>query len=168
MLGQSELFMLVYVDDLLWIRRDKLGIEKIILIIYFMTVLGWPFAWKKIKGGVDLALVGFEISLKGSKLGLSVARSQWLVKWLSETADTDRARVADMSAVLGRPLEAVSWAGVRLDSSYEWEGGSCQRRSSSSSSFWQRRWRAVGDWFQCHRRHKSESSFSGQMHAPKA
>ena len=102
MLGQSELFMLVYVDDLLWITRDKMGIEKTILIIYFMTVLGLPFAWKKFKGGVDLAWVGFEISLKGSKLGLSVARSQWLVKWLSETADTGRVRVADMSAVLGR------------------------------------------------------------------
>ena len=51
---------------------------------------------------MDLAWVGFEISLKGSKLGLSVARSQWLVKWLSETADTGRVRVADMSAVLGR------------------------------------------------------------------
>ena len=94
--------MLVYVDDMLWITRDKMGIEKTILIIYFMTVLGLPFAWKKVKGGVDLAWVGFEISLKGSKLGLSVARSQWLVKWLSETADTGRVRVADMSAVLGR------------------------------------------------------------------
>lgn len=94
--------MLVYVDDLLWITRDKRGIEKIILTIYFMTVLGLPFAWKKFKGGVDLAWVGFEISLKGSKLGLSVARSQWLVKWLSDTADVGRVRVADMSAVLGR------------------------------------------------------------------
>lgn len=102
MLGQSEVFMLVYVDDLLWITRDKRGIEKIILTIYFMTVLGLPFAWKKFKGGVDLAWVGFEISLKGSKLGLSVARSQWLVKWLSDTADVGRVRVADMSAVLGR------------------------------------------------------------------
>ena len=136
MLGQSELFMLVYVDDLLWIRRDKLGIEKIILIIYFMTVLGWPFAWKKIKGGVDLAWVGFEISLKGSKLGLSVARSQWLVKWLSETADTDRARVADMSASVGaghlRPFLGPVYAWTAAMSG---EGGSCQRRSSSSSSF---------------------------------
>ena len=94
--------MLVYVDDLLWITRDKRGIEKIILTIYFMTVLGLPFAWKKFKGGVDLAWVGFEISLKGSKLGLPVARSQWLVKWLSDTADVGRVRVADMSAVLGR------------------------------------------------------------------
>ena len=39
--------MLVYVDDMLWITRDKMGIEKTILIIYFMTVLGLPFAWKK-------------------------------------------------------------------------------------------------------------------------
>ena len=38
--------MLVYVDDMLWITRDKMGIEKTILIIYFMTVLGLPFAWK--------------------------------------------------------------------------------------------------------------------------
>ena len=77
LLGQSELFILVYVDDLLWITRDKVGIEKIILAIYFMTIVGLPFAWKKFQGGVDLAWVGFELCLKGSKLGLSLARSQW-------------------------------------------------------------------------------------------
>ena len=52
-----------------------------------MTIVGLPFAWKKFQGGVDLAWVGFELCLKGSKLGLSLARSQWLVKWLSDTAD---------------------------------------------------------------------------------
>ena len=72
LLGQSELFILVYVDDLLWITRDKVGIEKIILTIYFMTIVGLPFAWKKFQGGVDLAWVGFELCLKGSKLGLSL------------------------------------------------------------------------------------------------
>jgi hypothetical protein len=102
LLGQSELFILVYVDDLLWITRDKVGIEKIILTIYFMTIVGLPFAWKKFQGGVDLAWVGFELCLKGSKLGLSLARSQWLVKWLSDTADLGRVRIADMSAVWGR------------------------------------------------------------------
>ena len=102
LLGQSELFILVYVDDLFWITRDKVGIEKIILTIYFMTIVGLPFAWKKFQGGVDLAWVGFELCLKGSKLGLSLARSQWLVKWLGDTADLGRVRIADMSAVLGR------------------------------------------------------------------
>lgn len=102
LLGRSELFMLVYVDDLLWIARDTSGIDKIILTIYFMTIVGLPFAWKKFRGGVDLAWVGFEICLKGSKLGLSAARSQWLIKWLSDAADVGRVRVADMSAVLGR------------------------------------------------------------------
>ena len=96
MLGQSELFILVCVDDLLWITRDKAGIDKIILTIYFMTIVGLPFAWKKFKGGVDLAWVGFEICLKGSKLGLSAARAQWLVKWLADAADSGRVRVADI------------------------------------------------------------------------
>ena len=89
MLGQSELFMLVYVDDLLWITRDKMGIEKTILIIYFMTVLGLPFAWKKFKGGVDLAWVGFEISLAVSWACQWRGRNGWssgLVKQLIQVA----------------------------------------------------------------------------------
>lgn len=82
LLGDAEFSWLVYVDDLLWFVRDSRGVELVILFIYFLEVLGLLFAWKKFEGGIDVAWVGFEICLKGARLGLS--------------------EILDLAAVLGR------------------------------------------------------------------
>ena len=48
----AELALLVYVDDLLWLTREKGGIEKIVVSIFLLIVLGLPFTWKKFSGGL--------------------------------------------------------------------------------------------------------------------
>ena len=101
-LGKAGVQQLVYVDDLLFLTNDCKGIGQTVLLIFLYVVLGLPFTWKKFRGGVELTWVGFEIVLKGAKLGLSSSRAQWLVKWLRTTADLGQAKIADVSSVLGR------------------------------------------------------------------
>ena len=102
LLGRAELALLIYVDDLLWLIRDKQGLELIPLVIFYLVVLGLPFAWKKFGGGSVLSWVGFEICLQSAKIGLSEQRARWLCRWLDDSVSTGRARIADVSAVLGR------------------------------------------------------------------
>ena len=45
-LGKSELCLLVYVDDLLWMVREAKGLDLIVMSIFLLEVLGWPFAEK--------------------------------------------------------------------------------------------------------------------------
>ena len=61
LLGRTEIYMLIYVDDLLWlVRVSQKGIEKVCLVIFFFVVLGLPFSWHKLKGGMNLVgLVSF-------------------------------------------------------------------------------------------------------------
>lgn len=40
-LGKSELFLLVYVDDLLWMVREAKGLELIVMSIFYLEVLGF-------------------------------------------------------------------------------------------------------------------------------
>ena len=102
LLGRAELALLIYVDDLLWLIRDKQALGLIPLVIFYLVVLGLPFAWKKFGGGSVLSWVGFEICLQSAKIGLSEQRARWLCRWLDDSVSTGRARIADVSAVLGR------------------------------------------------------------------
>ena len=78
-LGKSELFLLVYVDDLLWMVCEAKGLELIVMSIFYLEVLGLPFGWKKFKGGIDVEWVGLQLCLKGARLGLSELRAQCLI-----------------------------------------------------------------------------------------
>lgn len=69
-LGKAGVQQLVYVDDFL--TNGSKGIGQTVLLIFLYVVLGLPFTWKKFRGGVELTWVGFEIVLKGAKLGLSI------------------------------------------------------------------------------------------------
>ena len=111
LLGQAEIFLLAYVDDLLWLTRDCKGLELIVLSIYFLQILGLPFAWHKFHGRLQFEWVGFQICLDGCKLGISERRSQWLVGWLRQACNEGQVQVADMSAVLGRLSFALTALG---------------------------------------------------------
>ena len=112
LLGRTEIYMLIYVDDLLWLARvSQKRIEKVCLVIFFFVVLGLPFSWHKFKGGDEFGWVGFVLNIRECKLGLSVQRAQWLVKWLSQTSTPSCVRIADVSAVLGRLSFALSALG---------------------------------------------------------
>ncbi|OLP92219.1 hypothetical protein AK812_SmicGene26002 [Symbiodinium microadriaticum] len=111
-LGKTEIFMLVYVDELLWlVRIGENGMKKVCLIIFFFVLLGLPFSWHKFRGGDEFGWVGFELNLRESKLGLSIQRAQWLVHWLSRTSVAECVKIADVSAVLGGLSFALSALG---------------------------------------------------------
>ena len=40
-----------------------------------MVVLG-PFSWKKLKGGLEIAWVGYELTLAELRLGISASRAR--------------------------------------------------------------------------------------------
>ena len=89
-------------DDLLWLVREAKGLELIVMSIFYLEVLGLPFAWKKFKGGLDVEWVGFQICLKGARLGLSEIRARWLINWLSATAQRGIVKISDLASVVGR------------------------------------------------------------------
>ena len=47
--------LLVFVDDLFWLTREKGGVEKIVISVYFLVILGLPFSWSKFCGGLDVS-----------------------------------------------------------------------------------------------------------------
>lgn len=95
MLGKAEVEQLVYVDDLLWLTRDREGVETIVVIVFYYVLTGLSFSWNKFIGGTTSQWAGFELVLQGAKLGISLQRAQWLIRWLNSTvqATVSRAHV---------------------------------------------------------------------------
>ena len=111
MWGKAALWQLIFVDDLLWLARQKDGVAKIILAIFMYVLLGVPFAWKKFVGGPEFTWVGFTMNIRVGALGLSESRAVWAINWLESTAVQGLVRVADVRAALGRLSFALSALG---------------------------------------------------------
>ena len=115
-IGRAEFYLtqkralmhLVYVDDLIWIAGEKGGLEQIMLLVFFYTLLGVPFAWRKFAGGVQCSWVGFELDLGERVLGLTASRATWLVGWMQRAISAGEVNIADMRSVLGRLAFACS------------------------------------------------------------
>ena len=121
--GKLALSQLVYVDDLLWIAGEKGALEHVVLIIFFYTLLGLPFSWKKFRGGLVCSWVGFEVSLAERSLGLTAARAEWLCNWLEQASCAGQVKIADLRAVLGRlsfACTALCNYGAFLGPLYAW------------------------------------------------
>ncbi|CAK9069892.1 Thiamine biosynthetic bifunctional enzyme TH1 [Durusdinium trenchii] len=93
MWGRAEMAMLVFVDDLFWLTREKGGMEKILGSIFFMVILGLPFSRKKFCGGLQLSWagfihIGFERWVAGAFGSQICLDSQW--RWVQCTV-----RIAD-------------------------------------------------------------------------
>jgi hypothetical protein len=43
--------------------------------------------------------VGFQLCLKGARLGLSELRAQWLINWLTATAQRGTVKIAELASV---------------------------------------------------------------------
>ena len=59
-------------------------------MIFYLVVLGLPFAWKKFGGGSVLSWVGLEIGLQTAKIGLSEQLAGRLCCWLTDSVSTGR------------------------------------------------------------------------------
>ena len=121
--------------------------------------MGLPFAWKKFGGGSAFTWVGFEICLRGAKIGLSEQRAKWLSNWLLDRVAAGHAIAADVSAVLGRlsfGLTALGHLRPFLGPVYAWVASVDGHRTYQLpkaialifkfSSSWPERWKATDVW----------------------
>ncbi|CAL1153097.1 unnamed protein product, partial [Cladocopium goreaui] len=100
--GTLKLFLLTYVDDLLFITQGKAATDAIVVALLFMVVLGVPLSWHKCKGGTQVEWVGYYVDLEQKSVGISEKRADWICNWVETTVAAGVVKLHDFSAVLGR------------------------------------------------------------------
>ena len=93
---------LLFADDWLAVGTTKAELEEIVVLILVMHLLGYPFNFKKFRGGDLVQWIGLEVNLSDYAVGISKSRAAWLRNWVAGVLAEGRVEVRDLVAVLGR------------------------------------------------------------------
>ena len=102
MMGRQWFWILMFADDS---RTQAHGPQKftmLVLSLFIWVVVGTPFSWKKVKGGLELDWLGYWVDYGRFQLGISESRTQWLIKWGKKILSDKLVLVAAMTEGLGR------------------------------------------------------------------
>ena len=102
LLGRSDVFLLTYVDDLLWLVRGSAAMDAVAIALLFLVTLGLPLSWSKCQGGTCVDWVGYRIDLEKWTVGINAKRTRWLTEWCEQALKDGSVRLADFRSVLGR------------------------------------------------------------------
>ena len=95
------IWRLLYADDgKATIPAENARKVSAILFAVFLA-FGFPIKWNKVRGGQEFQWIGYTIDLSGYKLGISVARQNWVIRWLKEIVE-GKATETDFDTGLGR------------------------------------------------------------------
>ena len=118
------LYQLVFVDDL---HANFFGPRKrtnalLWLVLYLM--IGTPFAWKKFRGGLKVAFIGYELDYGAYLVGMSDARGAWIVAWIREARKcrfvVATRKFAEFLGRLGFVSRLLYWLKPHLVPLYAW------------------------------------------------
>jgi hypothetical protein len=95
----------------------------LLLFLFLWELLGTPIKWSKCRGGFEMEWLGYWLDYGRFRLGISEARAQWLVKWITETLARGAVLVSNLSAALGRlgfAAGVLEWDRPFLGPIYAW------------------------------------------------
>ena len=107
--------------------RDKF--HHLLMWLACFEMFGTPFAYneayKKFRGGLTSAFVGYELSYPDQRVGISESRGQWLLKWISEARASKFVvsvrRFAEFLGRLGFVSRLLVWLKAHLAPLYSWK-----------------------------------------------
>jgi len=93
---------MVLADDFKFEAAGPDFVEVLLLAVLTAEVVGFPWAWEKLRGGTDFTWVGYQHQLREHSLGLSESRAAWLRGWLASVLDARVVQIREFVAGLGR------------------------------------------------------------------
>lgn len=124
LMGNSWVFVLVFVDDLHFAAG---GGDRWCYIWRFITALemvGTPFSYKKFRGGFTMDYVGYWLDYGRFEIGISEKRTAWLVEFVNKL-ETDKwlvlvRRYQEFHGRLGFASQVLPWIRPLLAPGYSW------------------------------------------------
>ena len=100
--GNQYVWQLLFADDFERVVRGPNMFDNLLLVVFWQTVMGVPFAWQKFAGGTKLEWVGYWLDYQRFAMDISVNRTRWLRCWIEETLRTGGVLIGTLEEVLGR------------------------------------------------------------------
>ena len=117
-------YHLVFVDDVHANFAGKDKFQHLLMWLACFEMFGTPFAYKKFRGGLTSAFVGYELSYPDQRVGISESRGQWILKWVAEARASKFVvsvrRFAEFLGRLGFVSRLLVWLKAHLAPLYSW------------------------------------------------
>ena len=95
-------WILLFADDWDFTAEGPRYVHTLLTGLWSLVIFKIPVKWKKCRGGLAYAWVGYEKSLREYALGISSRRAAWLEAWFSRVLDDKQVLVREMREALGR------------------------------------------------------------------
>ena len=96
------LWVLLFADDGLSVGQGPYFERALLFHLFLLEVLGTPFKWRKIRGGIQAEWIGYLLDLSRFELGITEARTQWCIRWASDKSRERSVSLQEMREGLGR------------------------------------------------------------------
>jgi hypothetical protein len=116
-------FQFLYADD---VRFTSWGPDKyrtILRGLILWLLVGAPMSWNKVRGGLSMEWLGYHLDFVGYRVGISLARCQWLIVWGEQILANGSVLARHLSCGLGRigfASSALHWLKPFMAPLYAW------------------------------------------------
>ena len=121
--GSQFAFQFLYADD---VRLTTFGEEKYLAILrglILWLLVGSPLSWGKVRGGLSMEWLGFFLDYSSYRVGISIARSQWLINWGEQILANNVVLARHLACGLGRvgfASHVLHWLKPFMAPLYSW------------------------------------------------
>lgn len=99
---EAPTYHLIYVDDGLVVGLGGHFERSIAGTLLLLAAFGIPLSAKKVRGGLRMEWIGYELDLSELKIGASERRLAWARNWCAETADAEVVLIRRLREGVGR------------------------------------------------------------------
>jgi hypothetical protein len=95
-------WLFLFADDWDITAEGPRYVKTLLTALWILVVFRIPVKWKKCRGGLSYAWVGYEKSLRDYALGISARRAAWLEEWFDRVLRDQQVLIREMREALGR------------------------------------------------------------------
>ncbi len=103
----------IYVDDFLFLVPASRASRVCALIQVFLSAIGCPLSWHKVRSGPALEYIGFWVDAANARIGIPPEKFAKAVEFLNKLTKGDRVAVREIERGRGRLLW-ISWVATPL------------------------------------------------------
>eukprot|EP00971_Amphidinium_carterae_P166072 3291681-Amphidinium_carterae.1 len=96
-----QVYQLLFADDGLLAAGEQFE-KKLLFQFLLMELLEMPVSWHKVRGGMQVPWIGYEIDFRAPAVGVSASKVAWIQKWFGERRRDPWVSSSEFQAVLGR------------------------------------------------------------------
>ena len=93
---------LLFADDGWMVATGGFFWRKLLFWLFILDLLEIPLSWKKVRGGVKVQWIGYQIDVQMFEKGISSRKVKWVEEWISSHLISEGVVGRDLRSALGR------------------------------------------------------------------